>query len=176
MAKGNKVASGDMSTESKEILVERKDRLRGPLGIGVAVGAGMVLLFGGAAAGFAVAKGGGDSGDRRADRNGQFPSGMAQGDSSGMGAGGMGGGMFGGGSRGEVTAVSATSISLKDERSGGVITFDVNDATTVTNDDTDAGIGDIKIGDTVRVQGTTADDDSLASSITINPSTGTGRF
>jgi hypothetical protein len=75
------------------------------------------------------------------------------------------------GTYGKVTNVSSSSITLTDERSGGSITFAINSNTDVNNSSGDnAKVSDIKVGDTVLVQGTSATDDTLADTIVINPS------
>ena len=106
----------------------------------------------------------------------QFPGGGMQGGPSGQSSQ-RGMGMFGGGITGEVTEVSSSSIMLKEERTGGLITYQVTDDTEVTDDGDDAKISDVQVGDTVAVQGTDDEDDSAAGTITLNPSTPTrGQF
>ncbi len=68
---------------------------------------------------------------------------------------------------GEVTAVSSSSITLKDTMRGGTTTFTVDGNTKVT-DNTGAtkAIADIKTGNTVRVQAASSDS-SIAGTIVI---------
>lgn len=165
-------ATNTKTTASEEPLQNESklSRVGGPTGIAVAAGIGVLLLVGGTAAGFfagRVVDSKQDGFSRDGDSN-RLPSQNGQ---TAMGSG-MPGGMRGmlGGLNGEVTAVSATSITLTDSRSGGSVTFGLNDDTEVTNNDgDDAAIGDVKVGDTVAVTGTTADDDLLAGSIVIDP-------
>lgn len=110
------------------------------------------------------------------DDDTQFPSGMQDGNFPGEAQGG-GMGMLGGGNTGEVMAVSASSITVKDQRSGGLTTFDITSDTNVTDDGDSATIADVQVGDTVMAQGTDDEDDSAAGTITLNPSTPTrGQF
>jgi hypothetical protein len=87
-------------------------------------------------------------------------------------SGDMPGHMMSRGTIGKVTSVSSGSITLTDNRSGGSVTFQLNSNTDVKSSSGDAAkISDIKVGDTVSVRGTYATDDTLASTIIINPST-----
>lgn len=78
---------------------------------------------------------------------------------------------------GTVTAVSDSSITIEsrmgrmrqgDNTQGGAITYKITGDTKVTNNGESAAIGDLKTGDTVRVE--TSDDSSdTATAIELNP-------
>ena len=92
--------------------------------------------------------------------------------------GGFGNGMMGGrvgirGGLGTVTAVSASSISVKNDRTISTSTYNINSDTTVTNNGTASTIGAIKVGDTVIVQ-TSSSDTKKASRIIVNPTMPSG--
>jgi hypothetical protein len=69
---------------------------------------------------------------------------------------------------GAITAVSATSITVKDTRTGQGVSFGITSNTSVTNANATASVSDLKVGDTVRVQtsSTTSTDAPL---IELNP-------
>lgn len=94
---------------------------------------------------------------------------------SGFGSSSANGQGFGamrrGGSFGSVTAVSDSSISVKNDRTGSTDTFKITSSTTVTNNGSSASISDIKVGDTVMIR-TDTSDTSTATGITLNPSFG----
>jgi hypothetical protein len=77
--------------------------------------------------------------------------------------GGMRNGVFG-----QVTAVSSTSISVKNTRSNSDSTLSINDATKVTNNGQTASVSDVKVGDTVIIR-TSATDTKTATQINLNP-------
>jgi hypothetical protein len=77
------------------------------------------------------------------------------------------------GSVGAVTAIDSSSITVKNQRTSQDKTYTITSTTTVTNDDANASISDIKVGDTVMVQAST-DDTSAATRILLNPSLGGG--
>lgn len=91
------------------------------------------------------------------------------------GPGGAGGQMGGPGAMngtfGEVTAVSSTSITVKDQRSSESTTYKINDDTKITDGGNTAAVTDITKGDTVMIA-TSDSDDTTASSIKLNPSMG----
>lgn len=68
---------------------------------------------------------------------------------------------------GEVTAVSSSSITVKDQ-SGSSKTLAITDTTTVTNNRQAGSISDIKVGDTVAIVATGTD----ATRILLNPNFG----
>lgn len=70
---------------------------------------------------------------------------------------------------GEVTAVTSSSITVRETMSGSSTTYTINDSTKVTNDGDDVSVSDIKVGDTVIVR-TNSNDNKVATQITINPS------
>ncbi len=83
--------------------------------------------------------------------------------------GSMGGEMPGRmGAMGEVTAVSASSISIEDMRSGETSTFSINSSTEILDEGETAEVSDIEVGDNVMV----VPDDSdcgVAARIMIDP-------
>jgi hypothetical protein len=92
------------------------------------------------------------------------------------GIGGAGGFARRGGAFGTVTAVSNTSISVNQTRSGITTDYTITSTTTVTNNGTAATVADIKVNDTVLITPSTANPKEAAS-ITVNPtqSSGLGR-
>lgn len=72
------------------------------------------------------------------------------------------------GAIGQVTAVSATSISVKNIRTGTVSTLAVTSNTQITSGGQTAAITDVKVGDDVIVRPSTSDA-SQAAQIIINP-------
>lgn len=87
-------------------------------------------------------------------------SGISRGDLDDLrGTGGMGyrgRGMMTG-SVGEVTAVSADSITIKDTIRGGSVMYKIDSNTKVTENGTAKAVSDIKTGNTVRVSATGSD-------------------
>lgn len=140
-----------------------------PLAIGVAVGAAILLLLGGTAAGFFASRvigpnwSGGGFGmmDRDDHMGGIFRSGDSR----------RGGHLnMVGMTLGKVTNVSDNSITLDDTRLGASVTFKIDSKTVVRSSSGDnAKVSDIKVGDTVAVRPTSATDDTTADTIVINP-------
>lgn len=62
---------------------------------------------------------------------------------------------------GTVTAVSSTSISANDARSGSESTKTINSSTTISNNGAGATVNDINVGDQVLIQ-TSSSDASIA--------------
>ena len=90
-------------------------------------------------------------------------------------AGGPGGGMRRmNGSVGQVTAVSSTSITVQDQRSGSNKTYTIDSSTQVTNNGQTAQDSDIQTGDTVVVMPASSGS-TTASRILVNPSFGGGQ-
>lgn len=89
------------------------------------------------------------------------------GGSSNMGRGTMRGGF------GEVTAVSDSSITIKNSFSGESVTYAITSSTKITDNNETAGIADIKTGDTVMVQ-TVSTDSKEATEIRLNVQMPTG--
>jgi hypothetical protein len=89
------------------------------------------------------------------------------------GPGMMGNGQGQIGSFGIVTAVSSTSITIKDQMRSQSSTYTIGSDTTVTNNGSSAQASDIKTGDTAMVQ-TSSNNTKQASQIIINPSMGPG--
>lgn len=94
---------------------------------------------------------------------------------SGQAAGQFGG--FGGrlGDRviGQVTAISSTSISVQNSRTGSTDTLSITSSTQITNAGQAVAVGSIQVGNTVFVTENSSDT-SQASSILVNPSFGGG--
>lgn len=69
---------------------------------------------------------------------------------------------------GAITAVNASSITVKDTRTGQSVTFGITSTTSVTNANATASVSDLKVGDVVRIQSasTTSTD---ATRIELNP-------
>jgi hypothetical protein len=77
------------------------------------------------------------------------------------------------GNIGQVTAVSDTSITVQNERSGDSTTYAVTTSTTISKDGSTATASDIKTGDTVLIEASSSDT-KTATRILINPSFGGG--
>lgn len=75
--------------------------------------------------------------------------------------------------RGQVTAVSATSITVKDEMSGTSTTYGITSSTKITNNGQTAAASEIQSGDTVAVIAS-GSSSTTASQILINPTFGGG--
>lgn len=73
------------------------------------------------------------------------------------------------GALGTVIAVSDSSITIQNQRTGSDQTFTITSTTTITQNSSSASIGDVKAGDTVLIR-TNSTDGSTATSIIINPS------
>jgi hypothetical protein len=94
--------------------------------------------------------------------------------------GGASGGGFGGrdgqmnGSFGSVTEISASSITVKDQRANATKTYAITSSTAITDNGNTVAYDDISVGDNVMV--TTASSSSTdATQITVNPSMGSPR-
>lgn len=70
------------------------------------------------------------------------------------------------GSVGEVTAVSADSITIKDTMRGGSVNYKIDASTKVTEGGDTKAVSDIKTGNTVRVAAT-GTDTTIATEITL---------
>jgi len=80
-------------------------------------------------------------------------------------------GRFGGrinGNFGTVTAISSTSITVKNDRTDTTSTYTVDSNTAIKNGTASASITDIKVGDTVMVR-TSSSSSTTATSVTVNP-------
>ena len=96
--------------------------------------------------------------------------------SSGRGYGGYGS-RYGNGQRpviGQVTAISSTSISVDNSRSGTTSSYSISASTTITDDGQTVSASDIQTGDTVLII-VSGSGSSQASRILVNPSYG-GNF
>lgn len=89
-----------------------------------------------------------------------------------MQGGGFGGGAGGpqmNGSMGTVSAISTSSITVSDQRSGSAKTYSITSSTTITGNGSSATASDIHTGDTVLVRAG-GSSDSEAAEIMLNPS------
>jgi hypothetical protein len=93
--------------------------------------------------------------------------------SSGSGGPGSGGFRRRSGGIGQVTAVSPTSITISNTRTGASSTYAITGSTTITDNGQAVTTSDIQAGSTVLVM-TSASDTSTATSILVNPSFGGG--
>jgi hypothetical protein len=89
------------------------------------------------------------------------------------GGGGGGGPMMGSGSLGTVTAISASSITVKNSRSGESSTYAIVSSTQITKDNTLASYTDITTNSTVMVTPDSANTGN-ALSIVVDPAFGNG--
>ncbi len=89
---------------------------------------------------------------------------------AGFGSGGSGP-MRGNASIGQVTAVSASSITVNDQRSGSSKTYTISSSTTITDNGQAAAAGSIATGDTVLVIAD-GNNSTAAARIMVNPSFG----
>ena len=80
--------------------------------------------------------------------------------------GGRGGQQMGG--FGTVAAISESSISVKNSRSGSTTTYSITSSTTISNNGSAASVSEIKTGDTVMVR-TSGSDLTAATQIMVNP-------
>ncbi|HVV26021.1 MAG TPA: hypothetical protein VHC21_03240 [Candidatus Saccharimonadales bacterium] len=92
--------------------------------------------------------------------------------------GGLAGGRFGGGVRreggiGSVTAISSSSITVSDQRSGTSKTYSITSSTQITDNGSTVDYTDIKTGDTVLVTASSSSS-TTAARILVNPSFGGG--
>jgi len=92
----------------------------------------------------------------------------------GPGQGSFRGGRAGNRVVGAVTAVSATSISVQNPRTGTTTTLAITSATTITNNGASAAASDIQVGSTVFVTKSSSDA-TQAATIAINPGYGGGQ-
>jgi len=94
---------------------------------------------------------------------------------NGSGGFGGGGGRFSGQrpTIGSVTAISATSITVQDSRTGSSVTLSITSSTQITDNGQTVAASDIQTGDTVLVTASTSSS-SQASRILVNPSFGGG--
>ncbi len=86
-------------------------------------------------------------------------------------SGRFGGGRMGG--FGTVSAISATSITVKDMRSGTGTTYTINSSTTITNNGSTTTANAIQTGEAVIVR-TSSSSSTTATEIMVNPSFGGG--
>jgi hypothetical protein len=89
---------------------------------------------------------------------------------------GFGGGRRFGGQRptiGQVTAVSATSITVQDSNSGSSTTLSITSSTQITDNGQTVAASDITVGENVLIAASTSDK-TQAARILVNPSFGGG--
>lgn len=89
---------------------------------------------------------------------------------SGGGAGGFGGARRSGGF-GQVTAVSSSSITVTNPRSGTGMTYTITGSTTISDNGQAVTVSDIQTGETVLIT-TSGSGSTTATSIMVNPSFG----
>jgi hypothetical protein len=94
------------------------------------------------------------------------------------GSGSAGGGFGGGGFRhsggfGQVSAVSSSSITVQNPRSGTSTTYSITASTTITDNGQTVPASDIQVGDTVIIQ-VASSGSTTATTILVNPSFGGG--
>ena len=125
---------------------------------------GLVMLLVGFGLGSTL--GGRGKGGAPNNRGGQF---SQQDGFNGGPQGDMGGNMQGRmiGNFGEVTAVSESSITIKNPRSEQEQTFTINSETKVTDDGESSTTSSIKVGDTVAIR-TSDSNSTTATQITLN--------
>lgn len=92
---------------------------------------------------------------------------------SGFRGGAGGGGFAGRGGFGEVTAISSTSISVQNPRSGTTTVYAITSSTVITDNGATVTYSDIQDGDTVIVIASSSSS-TTASKINVNPSYGGG--
>lgn len=85
--------------------------------------------------------------------------------------GGFGGGNFQDRVIGQVTAVSASSISVDNSRTNATTTLTINSSTQISNNGQTASASSIQVGDTVFITEDSSNT-SIASRILLNPSFG----
>jgi len=93
---------------------------------------------------------------------------------SGSSSGGFGGGgVRHGGGFGQVSAVSSSSITVQNPRSGTSTTYSITSSTTITDNSQTVPASDIQVGDTVIIQ-VASSGSTTATTILVNPSVGGG--
>lgn len=75
---------------------------------------------------------------------------------------------------GSVTAISTTSISVNDQRSGTTKTYSITSSTTITKAGAAATTADIAVGDTVMVRASSSTS-TTATTIIVDPQLGAGQ-
>ena len=88
-------------------------------------------------------------------------------------AGGGGAGFRNGGGFGQASAVSSSSITVQNPRSGTSTTYAITSSTTITDNGQTVSASDIQVGDTVIVR-VASSGSTTATSILVNPSYGGG--
>jgi hypothetical protein len=86
---------------------------------------------------------------------------------------GGGGGVRNGGGFGQATAVSSSSITVQNPRSGTSTTYAITSSTTITDNGQTISASNIQVGDTVIIR-VASSGSTTATSILVNPSYGGG--
>jgi hypothetical protein len=94
---------------------------------------------------------------------------------SGNSFGGRAGGTRGMGALGQVTAVSGTSITITNQRTGTGSTYAISSTTAISDNGQTAAASDIQTGDTVLIT-TASGNTAAATRILVNPNFGGGGF
>lgn len=128
------------------------------------VGAAIVLCAAGFAAGVAYQK------DRTKNSAAISSSGSS---STGFPGGGRGGFGRRAGGIGQVTTISATSITINNQRTGASNTYSIDSSTAISDNGQTVSTSDIQSGDTVLVT-TSGSGSTTATRILVNPSFGGG--
>ena len=89
--------------------------------------------------------------------------------SNGFGPGGTGGRRLG--AIGQVTAITSTSITVDNQRTGNSTTYSIDGTTAISNNGQSATASDVQAGDTVLIS-TASSTSTVATRIVINPSFG----
>jgi hypothetical protein len=140
--------------------------------IGIVVAAvALVAGLGGFASGVSYQKSHSKSSAKLTASNGNGPIDFQSGGPSFSSGGGGGGPTMGSGSLGTVTAISASSITVKNSRSGESSTYAIVSSTQITKDNTLASYTDITTDSTVMVTPDSAHAEN-ALSITVDPEFG----
>lgn len=74
---------------------------------------------------------------------------------------------------GQVTAISSSSITISNQRTGATTTYAINGSTTITDTGQTVSYSTVQVGDTVAVT-TSSSDASVATTIVLNPRFGGG--
>jgi hypothetical protein len=102
---------------------------------------------------------------------------LTSGAPSGTSSGGFGGGGFGGthrsGGFGTVTAISSSSITIQNSRTGDSTTYSISSSTTITDNGQTVTTSAIQMGDTVVIT-VASTGSTTATAIIVNPSFGGG--
>lgn len=145
------VEKNEKSVTEKPV-VQTSHRQVPALFLWVMVGVGVLLIA-------LISYGAGYYTERSHSFRNDFGGGMMRGDFNDRRAGGIGRHSrdIMRGSIGEVTAIGADSITIKDTMRGGSVTYKIDDSTKVVENGAAKTVSDIKSGNTVRVTASGAD-------------------